>query len=85
MTSSRSASLRGLRSLIHWLMRRSSSMAFSWGKTGFTVLACEPSLSALSLARALPASVLGPVLRLCISSVGVDLCLACHGCGLGEW
>src|SRR3954452_1065872 len=44
-------------------MHPSSSTAFSCGRTGRTVLACAPSLSALSLARALPASVLGPVLR----------------------
>src|SRR4051794_11281823 len=38
-------------------MRCSRSTAFSCGRTGRTVLACEPSLSALSLAQAL-----GPVL-----------------------
>src|SRR5258708_6073146 len=42
-------------------MRSSSSTGFSCGNTGLTILACVPSLSALSRARALPASVLGPV------------------------
>jgi hypothetical protein len=45
------------------LIRCSCSTAFSWGRTGFTVLAWEPSLSALSRALALPASVLGQVDR----------------------
>jgi hypothetical protein len=60
-TSSRSTALLGCRSSTHCRIRASSSAGSSCGRTGATVLARSPCFSALSRARALPASVFGPV------------------------
>jgi hypothetical protein len=50
-------------SRVHCRIREASSFGSSWGRTGAAAFARSPCFSAFRLARALPASVFGPVER----------------------